>query len=104
MPDPMKPALTAEEWASEIANTYFPLEDRMWWAADEADLPYGGHRHALAALALHGQPFGFNDEDRAMLYLFADTLGARGVHESHVARCKSLADRIAALLPPEPAP
>lgn len=50
MADEIKPALTAEEWAS----THF--EDLKW------SFPRDRARHATAALALHGQPFGFTWE------------------------------------------
>lgn len=96
----MNPALTPEEWAGP-----FPVERHDWLAGvksrgdgslrlylavkwtpmDEAD-----SLHALAALALHGQPFGFTWEDVDWL----ESLEGCGLH------VVSLRDRIAALLPP----
>lgn len=80
-------------------------------------------RHALAALALHGQPFGFSHEDVRMLRSEAgqceaaarwsesgngtdrplsviDAMNARNRRDA-AERWISLASRIAALLPPE---
>jgi hypothetical protein len=49
-------------------------------------------RHALAALALHGQPFGFTWDDVEAIH---DWMQETSCHAS-----STLADRIAALLPP----
>lgn len=59
----------------------------------------GSGRHALAALALHGQPFGFTREDVAALwFVIQEREGLVGAPQ-HTLR--SLAERIEALLPPE---
>lgn len=50
-------------------------------------------RHAIAVLALHGQPFGFSREDVALLRKWH---GLKGIPAF-----ADLAERIAALLPPE---
>lgn len=69
--------------------------------------------HALAALALHGQPFGFSWADVALLERLADYDHREAAClEGHVddfpevadnreAHVRALAARIAALLPPE---
>lgn len=64
-------------------------------------------RHALAALALEGQPFGFTHDDVDQLHHAADVLSAAAgsTHESTVPQpsaeaLRALAGRIAALLPP----
>ena len=68
-------------------------------------------RHALAALCLYGQPFGFTQEDVDALLsnLHDDDCGALWALYDHectchrsptIARLQSLAARIAALLPP----
>src|SRR5690606_30074156 len=57
---------------------------------------YGQELHALAALALYGQRFGFTHEDVRSLRDLAEELVRDDLHD--------LADRIEALLPPrEPA-
>lgn len=57
---------------------------------------YGQELHALAALALYGQRFGFTHEDVRILRDLAEELVRDDLHD--------LADRIEALLPPrEPA-
>ena len=64
-------------------------------------VPYGA-RHALAALALDEQPFGFTREDVEILR--ACMVGFDGSYPwdaDMIDRFRSLADRIAALLPPE---
>lgn len=113
-----KPALSPDEWEA-------------WMASDETDrecarLEYcvglrgdgmavdgryrREERHALAALCLYQQPFGFTHEDVALL----DRLNrdndwqpgdARGVIDTSITpedtlRLRSLASRIASLLPP----
>ena len=67
---------------------------------DEDGAYFRPHRHALAALALHDQPFGFTGDDLATLYLLVEILPRTGVHRSHVAALRSIAERIEALLPP----
>lgn len=57
-----------------------------------------GDRHGLAALALHGKPFGFTREDVTLL---ATVVTAVGGIASVADPLRSLAERIAALLPPE---
>ena len=133
MSDTLKPALTAEEWKSpkvmfrdgkydegygiELIPTgdrrYF-VERNTWavvfdgsWAVAMADET----RHRLAALALHGQPFGFTREDvialRHLAELDVEDEGPSGygwrsdalLHSQSLAA--SLAARIEALLPPE---
>lgn len=66
--------------------------DRKWCYPSESE------RHALAALCLHEQPFGFTQQDVAMLRQEADDEWPAS-HEMHAA-LTNLADRIAALLPP----
>jgi len=82
----MKPALTAEEWAS-FPN--WPLAE----LPSNDDLPlYYPSKHGIAAANLHGQPFGFTREDVRVLRQEA------GYYHDGIA---DLADRIEALLPPE---
>lgn len=120
MSEEIKPALTPEEWAGEQ-----PAMNRDDVLIYHDPPPRGGgcigitdrdpddpssvvilpeHRHALAALALHGQPFGFTWEDVDLLreearseYAIPDGMGFTGQE------LLDLADRIAALLPPRDA-
>lgn len=71
----IKPALSPEEWGA-VPDLFV-----------EVGCP---ERHAFAARALHGQPFGFTWED-------VDTLRESPPDESLL---DAIADRVAALLPP----
>lgn len=117
---PMKPALTAEEWA----RRFHSIQCYDSWSEEQsektgvgeisADLDYlrltshqhseianfsaPSDRHALAALALYGQPFGFTWDDVATLARhidLSDDLYADPALMSFIRRLK-------ALLPPEP--
>lgn len=109
------PALTAEEWAVRIASDGWrgaivdfgrcACGSRMLAnLLDPSLLPQS--RHQLAALALHGQPFGFTREDVVFLRRVAEdeytATGARLL--PHGERLLALAARIEALLPPETTP
>jgi hypothetical protein len=98
----IKPALTAEEWASFLGDLVTPvgwLEGGCYWSRGKGD----GHDGA-AAMLLHGQPFGFTREDvvnhrEAAQACVArwQTIGPGSLHDWH----RSMADRIEALLPTE---
>jgi hypothetical protein len=99
-----QPALTPEEWARwREGETFFggmnarrerggimveQDSDDEVWVNDE-------NRAALAALALHGQPFGFTWEDVDAIRTTATYLHDGGEDQLH-----AIADRIEALLPP----
>lgn len=81
------------------------------WAADKR--PFGparrftleDKRHAVAAIALHNQPFGFTHEDEALLgemLRFYDHRGFAGDAEM-AARIQRLLKKVSALLPPKEA-
>ena len=119
MTDPIPPALTPEEWSTKA---------RMWPAdGDEGDaIPLGfqiddeqggavvipidyegcyrqaffdgNDRHGLAALCLYGQSFGFTRADVDALLYTLDDASKCGTDDE----LRSIAARIAALLPPEP--
>lgn len=106
-------ALTPEEWARfaanmgrldiEILKNLFDGRPHITIAfrvrnGDEIFSFEHGERHALAALCLHGQPFGFTQEDVELLRRSAENELSGGTAE----RLSGLADRIAALLPPSP--
>ena len=87
----MKPALTPEEWAH-----------REKWGAIAVGSASDPRPHALAALALHGQPFGFTREDVEWLREMVDSdTNPETAPVEFNAMCLSLAARIEALLPPE---
>jgi hypothetical protein len=114
----MSAALTAEEWRHESMDrdTFFEsgrrndIEvlaegSRLFVAAEHVF--EAGNRHALAALALHGQPFGFtwDDVDAIERVVAGGELQGSLSPLSAVARqndrLRWLIDRIAALLPPK---
>lgn len=112
MSEPVKPALTPEQWAKQGKNhdPFHIREDGALVITGVLVTP--GQRNRLAALCLYGQPFGFSQEDVEALRLLASALLAEatgdweftvgGSAELHGAqrRAQSLAERISALLPP----
>lgn len=92
----IKPALTPEQWERREAS-FFGINMRLeedgvgFGVADCETIFDDEERHALAALCLHEQPFGFTRDDVDELWS-AIANGWDGL--------KSLADRIEALLPP----
>lgn len=118
MPDPIAPALTPEEWEStgfqqgdnadvelDVRNGMLFVEARRV-AADGTDeycpAVFRARRHALAALALHGQPFGFTREDIELLRAAVILERWEAVPDAdEMEKLRALAARIAALLPPE---
>jgi hypothetical protein len=117
MSDAIPPALTPEEWATPpdpawphhaLTSTTYALRPGLTvslWS--DGDLLVEGKddtsisvvesaRHALAALALHGQPFGFTHADVGNLRMAAELVGSTRAS----ALLLDLAERLAALLPP----
>lgn len=82
----MKPALTPEEWAH-----------REKWGAIAVGSASDPRPHALAALALHGQSFGFDHADVRFMRHVARFFP----HKYGREQADALAARIEALLPPE---
>jgi hypothetical protein len=119
----IKPALDAEDWAVELAEaddfsrTVHPAGDfggavfvrdgRIAVTYDNgaaAQFVADDERHRLAALALHGQPFGFTREDVIALertIASAQYHVGRGEVADYIERAKSISDKLDALLPPE---
>lgn len=101
MADEIKPALTAEEWAQNAKTDHGDgirlLSDAEVRIGTREVFAATKELHALAALALHGQPFGFtwNDVDIIDIAAACDYEGS--------AKLCALRDRIAALLPPREA-
>lgn len=120
MSEPITPALSPEEWKLswrriQCFDSWDNEESNLSGVgeiyAGGGELLVTGHeyhfranfsaakdRHALAALALHGQPFGFSHEDVETL---ERALGYDPTTGDLSVALESLRDRIAALLPPE---
>lgn len=102
MSETLPPALTEAEWADSFLPHNFHDtrgERTVFIACDEVEKS----RHALAALCLYGQPYGFTREDVTML----DDLRGLDWEDLNLAEARalgaqvrSLMSRIAALLPP----
>lgn len=100
MTDPeIPPALTPDEWRSKAYFSLFSAwmdGDRLMMGdGEEANAP---DRHAVAALCLFGQRFGFTHADVRGLRMLA------GAHPAFGGALDELAARIAALLPPMETP
>ena len=94
------------QYVAKIALTYDGCVAMMSRAHEWVSVPPPARR-ALAALALHEQPFGFTHEDVDRLHRAADALQAptgsaaqRGTEARAADVLRSVAARIAALLPP----
>jgi len=105
MSDDLHPALSPEEWIQYGDD----LQIMADWAADKR--PFGptrrftleDKRHAVAAIALHKQPFGFTREDEVLLEEQARFFEHRAFpgDAEIVARIRALLKKISALLPPK---
>lgn len=96
--EPVVHLVGTEPWAAVVLGNHSVFRDAEKFAILGDSREDGGavsdaNRHAIAAFCLHGQPFGFTQKDVVWLRrLHEDTGWALGA---------SLADRIAALLPPQ---
>ena len=114
MTDNIKPALTADEWEEIEARRgdVVASEDGRFVRVEsfgESVLldAEDDQRHALAALCLYQQPFGFTREDVQLLKeRFANDhfFNLTPAETALSTRWRSLAARLAALLPPEETP
>jgi hypothetical protein len=92
----IRPAVTNEEW-----RVGYLMRNAVGAAWGDGNLCIGEDTatpeiaHAVAAVCLHGQPFGFTRED-------VRELRAMSVNGFTYFGLNSIADRIEALLPPEP--
>lgn len=112
MSKPIEPALTPDEWTSGVRMIAPEAEYAALGIALGAFLSdptstgartRTERRHALAALALHGQPFGFTWEHVNRLWEIAEALSVlpTSVTDPEDAEpLRAIADIIAALLPP----
>lgn len=107
MTSPTPPALTPDEWAG--IPEYADGENLVtFWSEVRPEVfmgPAGKQTlverpHALAALALYGQSFGFDATDVEFLRGFADL---DLMTDEQLRYMESLASRLQALLPPDPA-
>lgn len=89
----MSAALTKEEWERHLGRVY----------DISGELDTQGRPHALAALCLHGQPFGFTREDVKVLREIHRYVrdGIEPCDQYDDSRILAIASRIEALLPPE---
>jgi hypothetical protein len=104
MPDDIMPALDAEEWleygADRTVLRDFAMGKRPWGPRrryrDEEKL------HAVAAMALYGQPFGFTQTDIQLIEDEAVNHARKGAPSDlkRASELRELAKRIAALIPP----
>lgn len=107
MPDPHRPALSASEWTG-VLDQHDGLEQLR---QQFSKLPFPPH--AIAALLLHEQPYGFtqqdvSDETEVSEYCAVMAAQSRGAGDVATAakfellggRHRDRAARIAALLPP----
>lgn len=121
----LKAAMTKEEWAAKetpgngnwqdkrdgaVARLEYDPSELYVWVESGFRVALGSH-HAVAALCLHEQPFGFTWEDVEALHelarLYHAVYGERGngLMRRHPlgTKAESIASRIEALLPPEDA-
>lgn len=106
MTDEIRPALTPEEWGAflrgELHTEHEHGDFATWFEYGHGATP-ALPAHAVAALALYGQPFGFTEEDVAMceeqVTLFNG--GDNEVDDAEADRWRLLAAKIRALLPPK---
>lgn len=94
----IEPALTADEWAR--GPGVFGWDDGSVFIAYRDEQPSVERPHAVAAVLLHGQPFGFRPEQVHWLRLMARAEIARGYLAS-AGFATDIADIINALLPSE---
>lgn len=112
---PITPALTAAEWRDLARDPHQHCTDCYaswygivhqsgddWEKSDVTALctPEDVSRHALAALALYEQPFGFTQADVEVLFRVFHYLRSKGL-EADAEDIAAIADRIRALLPPQ---
>jgi hypothetical protein len=106
MNEKIQPALSDEEWAEALAwpdgtgEYVVRSAERLGYHNEPEDL------HLVAALALHGQPFGFTWEDVDALRGMARAYRAEGgvLAIGLADHLDGLADRIVALLEPRELP
>jgi len=113
------PALTAEQWEPLLRvarngslDSRIRVLDRgrvvtaVWQDGDPTNIEVcqSNDPHALAALCLYNQPFGFWPELPKTLRIAAEKLRELTDSPNHWGDLDIAADRIAALLPPEEQP
>jgi hypothetical protein len=85
------------QYVAQMGITYDECVTLMSRAHERVEVPPPARR-ALAALALHAQPFGFTHEDVSALRRVLEESGAPSSRTGE--RLRDLAARLAALLPP----
>lgn len=97
MTDEIPPALSPEEWTNRRR-----IQGDLLWLCGYSLV---GHSHAVAALCLHEQPFGFTHEELSMLMKATQHTGCNcGENQCWSDADQALLDgavlKVAALLPP----
>lgn len=125
MSEEIKPAMLAEQWQRGYVRDDLSIEPgatpdlagRLWLyifdACHEADAELGetlstdasvelfpADRHAIAALALHEQPFGFRSHEAEWLEREAEIHEREGAGTAALI-ARTIAQKIRALLPPQ---
>ena len=97
-PKMIKSALTPEDWKREKASNE---SERDLWARLQMKDRERPNRHALAAIALYRQPFGFTRAEAQQLRDIATRIKAKEIliHERSI--LDGVAEKIEALLPAE---
>ena len=102
MSEEIEPALTPEQWR-EVEKGNLDATDMVTAYCEEGVVIIEDDRwHALAALALYDQDFGFTREDLSTLRDAAEYAEVGYKDRKTRDAIMALADRIAKLLPPEP--
>lgn len=100
MTDPIRSALTPAQWDEFKKEESFPLNEFLSFGTPSGLYWTGVPSHAVAALALYGQPLGFRHEDVDLLLHAASLIEGEWGDEVTERDLRNLADRIAALQPP----
>jgi hypothetical protein len=105
MNEQIEPAMSREQWGSALETGEVEIEGKSVALLSPEVESEPRHLHALAARALHGQPFGFTHADVKSLREMAEAMAAiaqtaRTDVSGELRKINSIAGRIEALLPP----
>ncbi len=105
MTEKIEPAMNREQWGSALETGQIEIDGSSVNLVDPGAESDPRHLHALAARALHGQPFGFTNADVTSLREMAEAMAAiaqtaRTDVSGELRKINSIAGRIEALLPP----
>lgn len=105
MTEQIEPAMNREQWGSALERGEADIEGKPVVLLNPDVESEARHLHAMAARALHGQPFGFTHADVKSLREMAEAMAAiaqtaRTDVSGELRKINSIAARIEALLPP----